>query len=42
MSQYRPCGRAAEVAGLESALSADEYRQAVREAIAEGLTRLDR
>jgi putative pyruvate formate lyase activating enzyme len=42
MSQYRPCGRAAEVAGLESALSADEYRQAVREATAEGLTRLDR
>jgi putative pyruvate formate lyase activating enzyme len=42
MSQYRPCGRAAEVAGLESALSADEYRQAVREAAAEGLTRLDR
>jgi putative pyruvate formate lyase activating enzyme len=41
MSQYRPCGRAHEVSGLEAALSADEYRRAVREAIAEGITRLD-
>jgi putative pyruvate formate lyase activating enzyme len=41
MSQYRPCGRAHEVSGLEAALSADEYRWAVREAIAEGITRLD-
>jgi putative pyruvate formate lyase activating enzyme len=41
MSQYRPCGRAAEVCGLDAAVSADEYRQAVNEALAEGLTRLD-
>ncbi len=41
MSQYRPCGRADEVPGLEAALSPDEYRRAVREAIAEGITRLD-
>jgi putative pyruvate formate lyase activating enzyme len=41
MSQYRPCGRADKVPGLEVALSADEYRQAVRETIAEGITRLD-
>jgi putative pyruvate formate lyase activating enzyme len=41
MSQYRPCGRAHEVSGIEAALSVDEYRRAVREAIAEGITRLD-
>lgn len=41
MSQYRPCGRAHEVPGLGAALSADEYRRAVRETIAEGITRLD-
>jgi len=41
MSQYRPCGRADEVPGLEAALSADEYHRAVRETIAEGITRLD-
>lgn len=41
MSQYRPCGRAHEVGGLEAALSADEYHSAVRAAIAEGITRLD-
>jgi putative pyruvate formate lyase activating enzyme len=41
MSQYRPCGRADEVPGLEAALSPDEYRRAVGEAIAEGITRLD-
>jgi putative pyruvate formate lyase activating enzyme len=41
MSQYRPCGRAEEIPGLGTALSADEYRRAVRETIAEGITRLD-
>ena len=41
MSQYRPCGRADEVLGMAAALSADEYRRAVHEAIAEGITRLD-
>ncbi len=42
MSQYRPCGRAAEVEGLGSSLKPEEYRQAVKAAKAEGLTRLDR
>jgi len=42
MSQYRPCGRAHEVAGLETALSPAEYRRAVEEAAEEGITRLDR
>jgi putative pyruvate formate lyase activating enzyme len=41
MSQYRPCGRADEIPGLGSVLSAAEYRQAVRETMAEGITRLD-
>jgi putative pyruvate formate lyase activating enzyme len=41
MSQYRPCGRANEVSGLEEALTPEEYRRAVRESIAEGITRLD-
>lgn len=42
MSQYRPCGRASEVAGLERPVSVAEFRQAVEEARAEGITRLDR
>ena len=42
MSQYRPCGRAHEVAGLGTALSPAEYRRAVEEAVEEGITRLDR
>ena len=42
MSQYRPCGRAAEVSGLNSNLKADEYRLAVQAAKEEGINRLDR
>lgn len=42
MSQYRPCGRAAEVDGLGSNLKSEEYHQAVKAAKAEGITRLDR
>ena len=42
MSQYRPCGRAAEVSGLNSNLKTDEFQQAVQTAKAEGITRLDR
>ncbi|RPJ75505.1 MAG: radical SAM protein [Desulfobacteraceae bacterium] len=42
MSQYRPCGRAAEVPGLEHGLTAAEYHTAVQEALDEGLHRLDR
>ena len=41
MSQYRPCGRAEEVPGLEAPLSPAEYRRAVAEAVEEGITRLD-
>lgn len=42
MSQYRPCGRAAEISGLNSNLNADEFQQAVQAAKAEGITRVDR
>jgi len=42
MSQYRPCGRAAEVKGLNSQLSTQDYHIAVEAAIQEGITRLDR
>jgi putative pyruvate formate lyase activating enzyme len=42
MSQYRPCGRAHEVAGLATALTSAEYRCAVNEALEEGIARLDR
>jgi putative pyruvate formate lyase activating enzyme len=42
MSQYRPCGRAHEVPGLEAPLALAEYRRAVNEALEEGITRLDR
>ena len=41
MSQYRPCGRAAEVKGLDSHLLPEEYKKAVRAAMEEGITRLD-
>jgi len=41
MSQYRPCGRAAEVEGLEVPLSAEEYKLALREAKGEGINRLN-
>jgi len=42
MSQYRPCGRAAEVSGLNSKLKTDEYHLAVQAAQEEGINRLDR
>ncbi|MCU0563053.1 MAG: radical SAM protein [Desulfobacterales bacterium] len=42
MSQYRPCGRAAEVPGVDVAVTAADYRRAVAEARAAGITRLDR
>jgi putative pyruvate formate lyase activating enzyme len=41
MSQYRPCGRAAEVEGLDSHLSPEEFKNAVSAAIEEGISRLD-
>lgn len=42
MSQYRPCGRAAEVKGLEVHLSPEDYKNAVRAAKEEGIYRLDK
>jgi putative pyruvate formate lyase activating enzyme len=41
MSQYRPCGRAAEIKGLNAALSAAAFQTALQEAAAQGITRLD-
>ena len=41
MSQYRPCGRAAEIEGLKGFLSATDYQTALQEAKEEGITRLD-
>ncbi|MGB6379476.1 MAG: hypothetical protein WBG24_22410 [Syntrophobacteria bacterium] len=41
MSQYRPCGRAAEAKGLNSHLHPKEYHMAVEAAKQEGITRLD-
>ena len=42
MSQYRPCGRAAEVQGLGRNLKSDEYHWAVQAAKDEGIKRFDR
>jgi putative pyruvate formate lyase activating enzyme len=41
MSQYRPCGKAREVKGLNRMVSVAEYRQAVEMAREAGLGRLD-
>jgi len=41
MSQYRPCGRAAEIKGFSSLLSKVDFQTALREAAVEGITRLD-
>ena len=41
MSQYRPCGRAAEIKELNSHLLPQEYHQALQAAKQEGITRLD-
>lgn len=42
MSQYRPCGRAAEIQELADNLSQQEFEQALQIARDEGITRLDR
>jgi len=42
MNQYRPCGRAAEVEAMARSTTAKEYAEAVSEARAAGITRLDR
>jgi len=41
MSQYRPCGRVAEISGLNALLSPTDYQTALQEAKKEGITRLD-
>jgi putative pyruvate formate lyase activating enzyme len=41
MSQYRPCGRANEIEGLQNRLTPAEYHAAVQEALDEGVRRLD-
>jgi len=41
MSQYRPCGRAVEVNGLDSPLSPGDFQSAVQAAKEEGIKRLD-
>jgi putative pyruvate formate lyase activating enzyme len=42
MAQYRPCGRADEVKGLEDFPTTTDYTEAVRAAKEEGIRRLDR
>ena len=42
MSQYRPCARAGDTPGLEVSVTREEVAQAVRQARAAGITRLDR
>jgi putative pyruvate formate lyase activating enzyme len=41
MSQYRPCGRVAEISGLNALLTPADYQAALQEAKKEGITRLD-
>ena len=41
MSQYRPCGRVAEISGLNALLSPTDYQTALQVAKKEGITRLD-
>jgi putative pyruvate formate lyase activating enzyme len=41
MNQYRPCGGAAQFSELTRALTPAEYQQALNEAQAAGITRLD-
>ena len=41
MSQYRPCGRGAEVKGFNRHLRPEEYQLAVKAAQQEGISRLD-
>ncbi|NNL76519.1 MAG: radical SAM protein [Desulfobacterales bacterium] len=42
MSQYRPCGKAAEFKGFNSKLAPEDYKLAVQAAKEEGIIRLDR
>ena len=42
MAQYRPCGNAHKTPGLNRAITAEEYKQALQMANKEGIMRLDR
>ena len=42
MPQYRPCGKAGEMRELARPLSAEDFRNALADARAEGISRLDR
>ena len=42
MSQYRPCGRAAEISGLDNYPSQTDFKQALNAARQEGISRIDR
>ncbi|MBW2018822.1 MAG: radical SAM protein [Deltaproteobacteria bacterium] len=41
MAQYRPCGRASEIAALKRPITEEEYQEAIHMAHKEGITRLD-
>ncbi len=41
MSQYRPCGRASEVKGLDASVSPVDFKTAKQQALQAGITRLD-
>ena len=41
MSQYRPCGRASEIKGLNASVSSADFHTALQQAIEAGITRLD-
>ena len=41
MSQYRPCGRASEIKGLNVSVSPTDFHTALQQALKEGITRLD-
>lgn len=42
MPQYRPCGRASDIASLNRSINQNEYAKAVKEAIQAGIKRFDR
>lgn len=41
MDQYRPCGKALVIPGLEKTITVEQYQQAIKSAEENGLTRLD-
>jgi putative pyruvate formate lyase activating enzyme len=41
MSQYRPCGRAAEISGLDAYPTQADFKEALKAAKQEGIARLD-